>query len=327
MINKFWQIYRKINKLPKSVGIEACSLCQLNCRDCYMRKNDPNVIIGNGYLKFENYKNFIRKNPYIKNVELSLAGEIFLNPELYEIIKYSYENNINLTALNGVNFNTVSDKLLEALVKYEFKGITFSIDGVTNETYQIYRQGGNLNNVIENIEKLNFYKEKYKSIYPILQMQYIIFKHNISEIKYIKEFAKKLKIENVYFKEPWNGEIKFNNLDKQTLLEIQSLNMQYKIYDILNNNIPSCYQPFIQPQINYDGRLLGCYCSTYHELNVNVFEKGLKFALNSPRMKFMRQVIEGKENSNNTLDCHWCEFYMEMKKNNKFIDKKQIKFI
>ncbi len=327
MKNKFWEIYRKINKLPQSVRIETCSLCQLNCRDCYMRKNDPNVIIGNGYLKFEDYKNFIKKNAYIKNIELSFAGEIFLNPDLYKIIKYSYEKNINLTALNGVNFNNVSDEILDALVKYQFKGITFSIDAVTNETYQIYRRNGNLNKVIENIKKLNYYKEKYNSIYPILQIQYIIFRHNISEIKDVKEFAEKLKIENIFFKEPWNGEIKFSDLDKKTLFEIQFIHRQYKQYDILNNNIPLCCQPFIQPQINWNGELLGCCCSTHKNLNVNVFKSGLRRALNSKKMKYMRKVIQGKATSEDIIACHRCSFYHQMQAANKYLNIKKIKFI
>ena len=327
MPSKFWEFYRKINKLPKNVRIEACSICQLNCRDCYMRKNDPNIIIGNGYLKFEDYKNFIKKNPYIKNVELSLAGEIFLNPDLHKIIKYSYEKNINLTALNGVNFNNVSDEILEALVKYEFKGMTFSIDAVTNEIYQIYRQGGNLNNVIKNIEKLNFYKEKYKSIYPILQMQYIIFIHNTSEIKYVKEFAEKLKIENIYFKEPWNGEIKFKDLDQQTLFKIHTIHRQYKQYNILNNNIPLCHQPFIQPQINWNGELLGCCCSTNKTLSYNVFKTSLQKALKSKKMKYIQNVLQGKITPDDSIACGGCYFYKIMKNNNKYLTPKQIKFI
>ena len=129
LTDKFWEIYRKINKLPKMVCIEACSICQLNCCDCHMRKNDSNIIVGNGYLKFKDFKNFIDKNPYIKKIELSFCGEIFLNPELNEIIKYAYKKNVELTALNGVNFNTVSDETLETLVKYKFKGIKQIIQG------------------------------------------------------------------------------------------------------------------------------------------------------------------------------------------------------
>ena len=328
MNKKFWQIYRQIYKLPKSVNIEACSLCILNCRDCYMRKTDKIPIIGAGYLKFKDYKKFIDKHPYIENVELSFSGEIFLNPELIEIIKYSYEKGVKLTALNGVNFNKVSYEMLEALVKYQFLGITFSIDAVTNETYQIYRRNGNLNKVIENIEKLNYYKEKYNSIYPILQWQYIVFKHNISEIAGIKELAQKLKIENIYFKEPWNGEVKLKELDISTKRIINSIYSNNKYLEILDSNSYSeCLQPFLQPQINWDGRLLGCHCSTYHDLEVNVFKIGLKKALNSKKMKYMRNVLQGKAQSEDIIACHRCPFYHRMQAVNKYLNLKKIKFI
>lgn len=322
-----WELYRKLNKLPKLVRLEASSLCQLNCRDCYMRKDDKTCIVGSGYLKFNDFKNFINKNPYITDIELSFSGEIFLNPDLINIIKYAYEKDIVLTALNGVNFNSVSDEVLEAMVKYKFKGICFSIDAVTDETYQIYRRNGNLNNVISNIQKLNEYKKKYNSIYPILEWQYILFKHNINEIKGIKNLAENLKIENIYFKEPWNKEVKFNDLGFEEQTIIQYFKNNHKIYKILNQSIPGCFHPFIQPQINWDGRLLGCYCSTHNELNINVFETGLKNALKSEKMKFMRDVIQGKRTSDNTISCHWCDTYKQMKEQNKFIDKKQIKFI
>ena len=292
-----------------------------------MRKNDKTCIIGSGYLKFNDFKNFIKKNPYITDIELSFSGEIFLNPDLYDIIKYCYKEGISLTALNGVNFNTVSDEILEAMVKYQFKGIWFSIDAVTNQTYQIYRRNGDLNNIISNIQKLNEYKKKYNSIYPILEWQYIIFKHNINEIKGIKSLAESLKIENVYFKEPWNKEIQFKDLGFEEQVIIQNFKKNNKTFKILHQTIPLCFQPFVQPQINWDGRLLGCFCSTHHDLNVNVFKIGLKKALNSEKMTFMREVLQGKKPSNSTIACNWCYSYKYMKEHNKFLNTKQIKFI
>ena len=90
MKKKFWQLYRKLYQLPKSVNIEASSICQLNCRDCYMRNQHIHkTIIGNGYLKFDDFKNFINKHPNIEEVELSFSGEIFLNPDLGKIIKFA----------------------------------------------------------------------------------------------------------------------------------------------------------------------------------------------------------------------------------------------
>ncbi len=319
------ELYRKINKLPDKVAIEACSLCNLNCLDCYMRKDDPNCIIGSGYLKFKDFKKFVDKHPYIKSIELSLSGEIFLNPELLEIIKYAYKKSVKLTAFNGVNFNKVPDEMLEALVKYKFTGITFSIDGTSKETYEIYRRNGNFNIVIDNIKKLNQYKEKYNSKYPILNWQYIVFEHNKHEIIETTKLKEALKITMLYFKEPWNS----NGFDFETIRKIKKLPKSFpadkEIIKILKeNNINVCLYPWLKPQINWNGTLLGCYCSTGHDLAVNVFKDGLKKALNGKKMKYMKDVLTGKVQSNETLHCTHCPFYLKMKANNKFITQSTI---
>ena len=98
--------YKDKSELPKKVRIDACSNCQLNCVKCYAREDSDGLKKGSkiGFLKFENYKKFIDEN-IIEEVELSNHGEMFLNPELEEIIRYSYEKNVALTAYNGVNLN------------------------------------------------------------------------------------------------------------------------------------------------------------------------------------------------------------------------------
>ena len=126
-----------------SARLEASSMCQLKCPLCETSRGilkDRNI--GWGYLKFEDFKKFVDNYPTIKTIELSNNGEIFLNPDLNKIIQYGYEKKINLTALNGCNLNTVKEELIESLVKYKFHDLSISIDGASNETYKIYRQGG-----------------------------------------------------------------------------------------------------------------------------------------------------------------------------------------
>jgi MoaA/NifB/PqqE/SkfB family radical SAM enzyme len=64
-----------------------------------------------------------------------------------------------LTADNGVNLNAAKEDVLEGLVKCNFRRITCSIDGASSETYKVYRVGGNLDKVLENIKKINCYKK------------------------------------------------------------------------------------------------------------------------------------------------------------------------
>lgn len=148
--------------MPGKLRVDASTICQLKCRSCYMRLFD-NGSVGRGYLTFENFRDLLERSPFINEVELSNSGEIFLNPDLVLIMKYAYENGVRLTALNGVNFNRVSEEQLEGLVKYHFGSVMVSIDGASEATYSQYRVKGNFGAVIDNIKRLIDYKKSYHS--------------------------------------------------------------------------------------------------------------------------------------------------------------------
>lgn len=167
---------------PPSIRIEASSACQLKCPSCPTGQGLLKTSVGSGFLKFKDFQNLIDKNSWVKDIELSNWGEIFLNPGLIQIMQYAHEKGVRLTANNGVNFNTASDEVLEGLVKYQFASLNCSIDGASADTYAIYRRQGSFENVIANIKKVNLYKAKYNSPYPQLRWQFVVFGHNEHEI-------------------------------------------------------------------------------------------------------------------------------------------------
>lgn len=297
---------------PTSVRLELCTLCQLNCDYCYMRVENYGTT-GKGYVTFDVFRDFVQKNDFIKNIEISNSGEVFLNPDLYKILEYSYENGISITIGNGTNFNTVSEQLLEALVKFQVKFINFSIDGVSQEIYSIYRRGGNIEKVYENIRKLNEYKEKYQSEYPILQWQYILFPHNECEVEAASIKAKELNMQ-IFYKydcvkdgfEPKNRELLERVTGYQYFSRREYNENNEKMYDSA-----LCYQTIYAPQINWDGRLLGCCMVWRTDLGINVFETGLVRALNSTQYReelaCLLGLKEGKASM--SIPCENCELY------------------
>ena len=102
--------------LPSKVRLESCTLCQLKCKCCYMR-NDVNTV-GIGYLRFADFMRFVDRHPYVKEIEISNSGEIFLNKDLPAIMEYAFHKRVALTAWSGANFNNVSDEALDALVRF-----------------------------------------------------------------------------------------------------------------------------------------------------------------------------------------------------------------
>ena len=296
---------------PTSVRLDLCTLCQLNCADCYMRVDNYGTT-GKGYVTFDVFRDFVQKNNFIKSIEISNSGEVFLNPDLYKILEYSYEHGISIIIENGTNFNTVSEQLLEALVKFQVKFINFSIDGVSQEIYSIYRRGGNIEKVYENIRKLNEYKEKYQSEYPVLQWQYILFSNNECEVEAASIKAKELNMQMFYKLNYVKEEFKPKN---RKLLEKVTGQQYFSIKEYNENNEKMygsdfCYQTIYEPQINWDGRLLGCCAVWRTDLGINVFEEGLIKALNSAQYREEIACLLGlKEEPSASIPCEECELY------------------
>lgn len=267
--------YEDVLIVPKKLRVEVCSICQLNCVACYMRL-DHNGTVGSGYMKLEDYKRLIDKYPFITEVEISNNGEPFINPEIDKIIEYSFLKNIRITVDNGTNFNNVTDATLEALVKCNAKSISLSIDGASNKTYKKYRVKGDFNKVIENVKKLNKYKELYgNGDTPYVIWKYILMQHNECDVEKAIEMSKKLGL-HINFFQDWRG---FIPKDPEKMKQLTGIDFLYKGKPQLYQEF--CTYMFMCPQINWDGRLLGC-CMTYKtDWHKNVFEDGLIESLNS----------------------------------------------
>jgi len=299
------------------VRIDASSVCQLKCPLCPtgLGVNEKNVI-GKGYLKFGDFKKFVDDNPQINQIELSNWGEIFLNPDLNKIIKYSYNHNITLTAGNGVNLNNVNQELLEDIVKYKFKFILVSLDGANNETYKIYRKGGNFDKVVENIRKINYYKKRYNSEYPILRWQFIIFGHNEHELPVAKKMAKELNMEFVT-KSNWDdsySKIKNKDLIKKEIGDIgisREKDIESGYYK------PPCIQFYNSPQINWDGKLLGC-CRNLSIDFENVFKNGFEKCIENEKYQYTKNMLLGQVKPRDGVPCTHCNIYKNNYSKNDF---------
>lgn len=316
------EAYISKDDLPKGIKVEAGTICQLNCPCCYMRLDKEGVKngCGLGFLSFVNFKKLVDDN-YLECIELSNSGEIFLNLDLIKIMEYAYKNKIKLSANTGVNLNTLSDEMAEALVKYQFDSFHVSIDGASQETYSIYRVNGNYDKVIENIKKIIYFKEKYNSIYPTIEWKFVVFGHNEHEIIKAKREAEKLGI-RIFFEMNWDSSyspvINKEFISKETGLDYNYDNTENVI--LAYQRDPShwffCSMLWEQPQINWDGQVLGC-CSVHREnFGGNAFKDGLLKALNHPKMIYAKNMLTGNAPIIDSIPCGHCFVFEKMRKMN-----------
>jgi len=186
-----------VSAKPAALSIEPTNSCNLHCPECLTgnkkltRKkgnilpNDFNQIIDQSY----------RELCYLL---LYFQGEPFLHPQFVDFIRYAKSKGIFVaSSTNGHFFSETNVKKL-VLSKLDF--LTISLDGVTSESYQKYRKGGDFNQVISGIKTLVKIKNKLKINYPLIELQFIVFKHNEGEIKRFKELGKELGVDRTSIK-------------------------------------------------------------------------------------------------------------------------------
>ena len=315
---------------PKNINLDASTICQLRCPGCASTAKDQTEVrvIGGGFLKIEDFRRIINDSPWIRNVDLSCRGEIFLNPDLLFIIKYADKKRVLLRADTGANLNFIEEEVAEAMVKYKFRSLTCSIDGANNDTYSIYRVGGDIDKVISNINRINYYKKKYKSIFPLLRWKFITFGHNVREIGAARKSADKLNM--VFVTAPASKESEFSisindrdNARKYSDTGIISAEDYLCKYNKLYF-YPNCRCLWDYPLISWDGRVLGCCANIYSDFG-NAFKEDLSGILNSERINYARRMISGEAAAREDIPCSHCWIYQARRELNHWVSKEELR--
>ncbi len=318
--------FKKERLKPRLVRLDASTACQLKCPSCPTATGSTGRKLGVGFLKFQDFKNFIQRNPHVSHIELSNWGEVFLNKELVKILEYAYRHNVILEIANGANMNYIRADVLEAIVKYKLRRITCSIDGASQETYVQYRINGHFDKVIENIKMINHWKVQYRSRYPELKWQFVAFGHNEHEITKAREMAYALDM-NFFLKLSWSelyglpdfSPVKNKELvGKESGLGVASRKEFLEKYGQSYVERTCCWDLWNAPQINYDGRILGCPINYWGDYG-NVFEKGLDDCLNGEKMNYARDMLMGKSGPRKDIPCSTCTVYHGIKKDQAWV--------
>ncbi|MBM3810017.1 MAG: radical SAM protein [Acidimicrobiia bacterium] len=306
---------------PSRIRLEASSVCQLECPACPTASGETKPVLGAGHLRLARFRQLLEDNPQLVHIELSNYGELFLNPELPAIMESAHQQGVRLTADNGANFNTVSESTLEALVKFRFHSITCSLDGVTQETYAQYRKGGDLDTVLANIHKLNQLKQRYGSPYPKLLWQFILFPHNQHQVEEARRMAEELGM-RFRIKLAWN-----EDADQSPLVQIEGAGSrsEYRQRYGVNYKRELCRQLWRMPQINWDGRVMGCCRNFWGEFGGNAFEDGIGQVSNSTRMVYARRMLMGQVPAKQEIPCTTCDLYLDMHSSGRWLSASEIR--
>ena len=166
--------------------------------------------------------------------------------------------------------------------------------------------------VIGNIRKINELKGRYATGNPDLVLQFILFSFNVGEMARAAALARLLNMK-LHFHlnahpDPMPEEDRNrvrNTLGYATREEFARRTGRHYMRHL-------CYQMWIHPQINWDGRLLGCCKNMRLVYAENVFRDGLKEALDADGMRQARRALSGEAPMPSDLPCGACDLYQSL---------------
>ncbi len=188
--------------LPVTLSIEPTTACNLRCPECPSGLRAFTRATGN--LK----PDFFRQTVDALHRDLFylyfyFQGEPYIHPQFLDMVRYAHERGLfTVTSTNG---HFLDDENARRTVESGLDRLIISVDGTTQDTYEQYRVGGNLNQVLDGARRVAAWKKRLRSRTPHLVFQFLVVHPNEHQTTDIHRLAKtcganevKLKTAQVY---------------------------------------------------------------------------------------------------------------------------------
>jgi radical SAM protein with 4Fe4S-binding SPASM domain len=183
--------------LPISISFEPTTSCNLRCPEC-----------PSGLRSFTRPTGMLEVDLFKKTID-SLAdtllylifyfqGEPYLNPHFLALVKYAVKKKIYTAT--STNAHYLNEENARKTVESGLDRLIISIDGTTQETYEAYRVGGNLEKVIEGTKNIIKWKKELKSATPYVIFQFLVVKPNEHQLAEVQQLGDELGVDAVWFK-------------------------------------------------------------------------------------------------------------------------------
>lgn len=242
--------------MPMGISIEPTTSCNLRCPEC-----------PSGLRSFSRPTGMLEKELFNAVIdELSkdiffltfyFQGEPFLNPAFLEMVSSAHRKNIYTST--STNAHYLNDDMAKKTVESGLDRLIISIDGTTQETYQVYRIGGELSKVIEGTKNTVKWKRQLRSKTPHLVFQFLVVRPNEHQVNDLLALAKELGVEDVRFK---TAQV-YDHQQGNVLIPINEKYSRYRrnkngTYTIKNKMENHCWKMWQSCVITWDGKIVPC---------------------------------------------------------------------
>jgi radical SAM protein with 4Fe4S-binding SPASM domain len=269
---------------PTHLMVEPSTHCNLSCSLC---PATVGLTRPQGHMQFQIFKKVLDEiGEYLFTLLLWDWGEPFLNPAICEMIAYAGQKGVKtISSTNGHLF--VRQDQADNVVRSGLDTLIFAVDGITQETYARYRQGGNLELALEGMRTVVARKKALGSKKPLVNFRFIVMRHNEHEIPQLRELARSLGVDaltlktlNPCLQDPYGGE---QEAEKQR--DFLPRDRQFRRFKedetharIRRTRNP-CKHPWYHPDVHWNGVVCSC-----------TFDPREEFPLGDLRQKSFREI-------------------------------------
>jgi radical SAM protein with 4Fe4S-binding SPASM domain len=277
---------------PVSISFEPTTSCNLRCPEC-----------PSGLRAFTRPTGMLKKDFFSETIDqlhkellylvFYFQGEPYLNPDFLAMVNYAASKKIYTAT--STNAHYLNDENARRTIESGLDRLIISIDGTTQEVYEQYRVGGNLNKVLEGTKNIVKWKKELKSKTPFIIFQFLVVKPNEHQIEDVKKLAKEMEVDDE--KDP-NQLIP--SIDKYS--RYRKTNDGYEFKGKLANH---CWRLWHDPVITWDGLVAPCCFDkdAQHQLGDLKQRSFKEIWKNGEYKKFRSSILKGRKNIDICSNC------------------------
>jgi len=242
--------------LPMTISFEPTTACNLRCPECPSGLRSFTRATGN--LKSDFFRSTIDElHERLLYLIFYFQGEPYINPEFLDMVAYAQQKGIyTITSTNG---HFLHDENAKKTILSGLDRLIISVDGTTQETYENYRVGGNLEAVLQGAKNVVYWKKALKSTTPHIIFQFLVVKPNEHQIEEIYALAKEIGVDEVKLK---TAQV-YDYINGNPLIPEQDKYSRYAktkdgTYRVKNELLNHCWKLWHACVITWDGMVVPC---------------------------------------------------------------------
>jgi radical SAM protein with 4Fe4S-binding SPASM domain len=277
--------------MPVAVGIELTNHCNLACPEC--SSGSGMMLRERGFMDPDLFGKIMHElAPYLLYTNLYFQGEPMLHPSFYSFLR-KCQGIFSVVSTNG---HFLDAENAEKIVRSGLNKLIISLDGTDQETYEIYRKNGSLEEVLKGIRNVSEARKKYSSGMKI-EIQFLVSRFNEHQIPQVERLSAELKA-SLKLK---SMQIINSGSIGAWLPSIRRFRRYREKEDgfIIKNSYPDrCARLWFNPVIIWDGKVVPCcFDKDANHIMGDLNDDSFREIWDGPRYRIFREMILSGRNS------------------------------